>query len=65
MLEPAQRRFEALNCHFETALRHFDSLETMSRAPSASQTVSLQSHNARIQAGGQVASPRNLRFIEG
>ena len=31
------------------------------RAPSASQTVSLQSHNARIQAGGQVALPTNQR----
>src|SRR3984957_17080709 len=33
----------------------FDSLETISRAPSASQTLSLQSHNGRIQVGGQVA----------
>ena len=37
-----------------TSRLRFDSLETISRAPSASQTVSLQSHNARIQVGGQV-----------
>jgi hypothetical protein len=50
----ASRHFKALSSDFDTA---FDSRKTISRAPGASQTVSLQSHNARIQAGGQVALP--------
>lgn len=51
-LVSAQRHFRVLNCHSRP---RSDNLGTMSRAPSASQTVSLQSHNSGIRIGGKVA----------
>ncbi len=42
----------------------FDNLETMSRAPSASQAFSLQSHNSGIPVGGQVTSA-HVRIASG
>jgi hypothetical protein len=52
MLVSAHRHFRVLNCQFETAFRQLGN--DIARAKRFT-NGSLQSHNARVQVGGQVA----------